>query len=31
MLEDGVGMLRIADKLKVGSGTVRRIAREMRE
>jgi DNA invertase Pin-like site-specific DNA recombinase len=30
MLEDGVGMLRIADKLKVSSGTVQRIAREMR-
>jgi DNA invertase Pin-like site-specific DNA recombinase len=30
MLEDGVGMLRIADKLNIGSGTVQRIAREMR-
>jgi len=29
MLEDGVGMLRIADKLKIGSGTVQRIAHEM--
>ena len=31
MLEDGVGMLRIADKLNIGSGTVQRIASEMRE
>lgn len=30
MLEDGVGMLRIADTLKTGSGTVQRIAHEMR-
>ena len=30
MLEDGVGMLRIADKLDIGSGAMQRIAREMR-
>ena len=30
MLEDGVGMLRIAVKLDVGSGTVQRIAQEVR-
>jgi DNA invertase Pin-like site-specific DNA recombinase len=30
MLEDGIGMLRIADKLNIGSGTVQRIAHEMR-
>jgi DNA invertase Pin-like site-specific DNA recombinase len=29
MLDDGVGMLRIADKLKIGSGTVQRIRAEM--
>jgi DNA invertase Pin-like site-specific DNA recombinase len=29
MLEDGIGMLRIADKLNIGSGTVQRIAREI--
>jgi hypothetical protein len=30
VLEAGVGMLRIADKLNIGSGTVQRIARERR-
>jgi DNA invertase Pin-like site-specific DNA recombinase len=30
MLKDGVGMLRIAAELDIGSGTVQRIAREMR-
>jgi len=30
MLAKGIGMLRIADKLNIGSGTVQRIAREMR-
>jgi DNA invertase Pin-like site-specific DNA recombinase len=31
MLAKRVGMLRIADKLNIGSGTVQRIAREMRD